>query len=215
MKVRIQPSPCGGTVKIPPSKSMAHRAVICAALAQGTSVIENIAYSEDVKTTLLGMEQLGATVERGEHSVTITGLASLQNCGDMVVDCNESGSTLRFFIPIFSLTGAPVSYTHLNGQPEQELETILYRALMVKKTVVEQDEKEANLRKILNFGHTIGHGIESVYGLGGLLHGECVALGMLPMIEDDALRARTKAVLEKLDVPTQVEYCLLYTSRCV
>ena len=93
-----------------------------------------------------------------------------------------------------------------NGQPEQELETILYRALMVKKTVVEQDEKEANLRKILNFGHTIGHGIESVYGLGGLLHGECVALGMLPMIEDDALRARTKAVLEKLDVPTQVEY---------
>lgn len=92
------------------------------------------------------------------------------------------------------------------ADPEQELETILYRALLVKKTVVEQDEKEANLRKILNFGHTIGHGIESVYGLGGLLHGECVGLGMLPMIEDEALRARTKVVLEKLGVPTQVTY---------
>ena len=91
-------------------------------------------------------------------------------------------------------------------KPEQELETILYRALMVKKTVVEQDEKEANLRKILNFGHTIGHGIESVDGLGGLLHGECVGLGMLPMIEDETLRTRTRSVLEKLGVPTQVTY---------
>lgn len=114
MKVRIQPGSCGGTVRIPPSKSMAHRAVICAALAQGTSVIENIAYSEDVKTTLLGMEQLGAKVERGERSVTITGVDSLCNRGDMVVDCNESGSTLRFFIPIFSLTGAQVTFLGKN-----------------------------------------------------------------------------------------------------
>ncbi len=109
---------------------MAHRAVICAALARGTSVIENIAYSEDVKTTLVGMEQLGAKVERGEHSVTITGIDSLCNRGDMVVDCNESGSTLRFFMPIFSLTGAQVTFLGKNRllkRPQSVYERIFHQ----------------------------------------------------------------------------------------
>lgn len=61
-----------------------------------------------------------------------------------------------------------------------QLDTVIERALLVKKYVVEQDEKESHLRKILNFGHTIGHGFESA-AKGKLLHGECVALGMLYM----------------------------------
>ena len=83
---------------------------------------------------------------------------------------------------------------------------IIHRANLVKKDVVEQDETEQGLRKILNFGHTIGHGIESVYGLGGLLHGECVGLGMLPMIEDDILRSRTADILSCMGIPTHVDY---------
>lgn len=73
-----------------------------------------------------------------------------------------------------------------HGNPETQVDEIIYRSLLVKKAVVEQDEKEQNLRKILNFGHTLGHGIESVYGLSELLHGECVAIGMIPMLEDEA-----------------------------
>ena len=86
------------------------------------------------------------------------------------------------------------------------LEEILLRSLRFKQRIVEQDEKESGPRKLLNFGHTIGHGIESVYGLGGLLHGECVALGMLPMCTSPALRARLEAVLRQNGLPTRAAF---------
>ncbi len=82
---------------------------------------------------------------------------------------------------------------------EQHIDEIILRSLLVKKSVVEQDEKESGLRKILNFGHTVGHGIEST---SGLYHGECVALGMLPFC-GDAIRPRVIEVLKK---------CVLYQS---
>ena len=69
---------------------------------------------------------------------------------------------------------------------------------------MQADEKEAGLRRVLNFGHTIGHGIESATGPDGLYHGECIALGMLPMC-DDALRPRVQAIMEKLGLPTACE----------
>lgn len=72
--------------------------------------------------------------------------------------------------------------------------------------MVEQDEKETGLRKTLNFGHTIGHGVESVYGLSGLLHGESVAVGMLPMIGNGELRERVRAVLKKIEVNPDMPY---------
>ena len=87
------------------------------------------------------------------------------------------------------------------GKPVPELERIISDALRIKKQVVEQDEKEQGLRRVLNFGHTLGHGIESLQIGNGLLHGECVALGMLPMCSP-AVRARLLPVLEKLGLPT-------------
>lgn len=92
-----------------------------------------------------------------------------------------------------------------NEDIEQNLDEIIIRALQVKKYVVEQDEKEAGLRKILNFGHTIGHGIESSVGLSELYHGECVALGMLPMCSE-ALRSRLLKVLNKCGLYRSFEY---------
>ncbi len=79
---------------------------------------------------------------------------------------------------------------------EDKLEEIIIRSLKIKQSVVEQDEKEIGLRKILNFGHTIGHGIESSEGMSAFYHGECVALGMLPMC-GEALRPRVSEVLKK------------------
>ena len=86
------------------------------------------------------------------------------------------------------------------------IDEIIYRSLCVKKRVVEQDEKETGLRKTLNFGHTIGHGVESVYGLSGLLHGESVAVGMLPMIGNSALRERVRKVFKKIEVNPDMPY---------
>ncbi len=88
------------------------------------------------------------------------------------------------------------------ADPRGHITEIIERALRIKKQVVEQDEKEQGLRQTLNFGHTLGHGIESLHRENGLLHGECVALGMLPMC-GDAVRGRLAAVLEKLGLPTR------------
>ena len=94
------------------------------------------------------------------------------------------------------------------GNVEDNIEEIIYRSLQVKKRVVEQDERETGMRACLNFGHTIGHGIEAVKGIrgrrtNGLYHGECVALGMLPMIEDKQLVKRTRAVMRTLGLPVR------------
>lgn len=82
-----------------------------------------------------------------------------------------------------------------------DIDEIIAASLRIKAEVVRQDEKETGLRRVLNFGHTIGHGIETAAGLDTLYHGECVALGMLPMCSE-ALRPRVKAVLQKLGLPT-------------
>ena len=86
------------------------------------------------------------------------------------------------------------------GNIKESMDEIILRSLKIKKSVVEQDEKEQGLRKILNFGHTIGHGVES---RSGLYHGECVAVGMIPMVSDE-LRPRLINVLEKMRLPTHV-----------
>ena len=97
-----------------------------------------------------------------------------------------------FFSTVFSQTSDPESVP--------ALERIIADALRTKEKVVEQDEKERSLRRVLNFGHTLGHGIESLHAENGLYHGECVALGMLPMCSD-SVRERLLPVLAKLGLP--------------
>lgn len=86
---------------------------------------------------------------------------------------------------------------------DADLPEIIRRSLCIKRDVVEQDPKENGLRRILNFGHTVGHAVES-FNKGKLLHGECVALGMPPMCSGEALERVTK-VLEKYGLPTEIE----------
>lgn len=84
----------------------------------------------------------------------------------------------------------------LEDEWKDNLDLIIEKALLVKKYVVEQDEKESHLRKILNFGHTIGHGFESA-AHGRYLHGECVALGMLYMSSEE-VQEQLSEIYEKL-----------------
>ena len=85
----------------------------------------------------------------------------------------------------------------------QNIDTVIERSVRIKKSVVEEDEKESGIRRILNFGHTLGHGIEAE-SFENLYHGECVALGMIPMCAPD-VRARLIAVLQSIGLPTQME----------
>ena len=86
-----------------------------------------------------------------------------------------------------------------------DIDLIIEKSLKIKRYVVEQDEKETGLRKILNFGHTLAHAIETQSGLKDIYHGEAVALGMLPMCSDEA-RARLLPVLKKLALPTDFDF---------
>lgn len=98
----ITPSKLSGEVKIPPSKSMAHRAIICASLSNQLCRIDNIDYSDDIIATIDAMRSLGATITKYEDYVEIIGPnRDIQNTkNNRIIDCNESGSTLRFLVPI-------------------------------------------------------------------------------------------------------------------
>ena len=111
MKVTIQPGMAVGTVAAPPSKSMAHRLLICAGLAEGTSRICGLDYNEDVLATIDCLRALGVacTLEGDTATVAGTGLRT-ESC-DPVLCCRESGSTLRFFIPLALLLGRNVFFT--------------------------------------------------------------------------------------------------------
>lgn len=102
MKVKIKSSVVSGKIKAPASKSMAHRLLICAGLCRGESVIDNVAYSQDILATLDCLEALGATVTKKESSVAVKGIEP-NSFFDGSFQCRESGSTLRFFIPIAML----------------------------------------------------------------------------------------------------------------
>ncbi|MBQ8550033.1 MAG: 3-dehydroquinate synthase [Clostridia bacterium] len=91
------------------------------------------------------------------------------------------------------------------NDPEELLDTIIERSLLIKKQVVEEDEKESGLRKILNFGHTVAHAIETENEMQNYYHGECVAMGMLYMCAP-AVRERLLPVLEKLSLPTLTDF---------
>ena len=113
MTITISPSSLRGTVKTPPSKSMGHRVLISAGLANGTSVIRGISDSEDMHATMDVLCALGAKCEKKNEIVTLGGIDP-RTVGDTVACCRESGSTLRFFIPICLLSGATVT---LSGSP--------------------------------------------------------------------------------------------------
>ena len=114
MRVTIHPSRAHGSVTAPPSKSVAHRALIAGAFSGGV-LIDNVAYSVDIDATLSCLAALGARVEKGSNgpdgNVAIGGLTLAGIPDGATLDCHESGSTLRFLIPIAMLSGKTVHFT--------------------------------------------------------------------------------------------------------
>ncbi|NCB33983.1 MAG: 3-dehydroquinate synthase [Erysipelotrichia bacterium] len=83
---------------------------------------------------------------------------------------------------------------------QDHMDEIIERCLNIKKAIVEHDERESGERRILNFGHTYGHAYESI-GHGRYLHGECVAMGMMTMMENGQVKERLQKVLQRLNLP--------------
>lgn len=131
MKVKIYPSSIHGTLAIPSSKSMAHRALICASLAQGTSVLSGITSSKDIEATISCMQALGAKIEMkdGNYIVQGTDLSDLKK--ETICNCHESGSTLRFLIPVASLTNQKITFKGQGRLMERPMD--IYKDLFDKQ----------------------------------------------------------------------------------
>ena len=111
MIATIQPSNLQGTVLAPPSKSMAHRLLICAGLAAGESVIHNVADSDDIRATIACLRALGAEITPNGTDMHVRGVDVRTRTGAVTLPCNESGSTLRFLLPLALLSGAAATLT--------------------------------------------------------------------------------------------------------
>lgn len=120
---KIEPNKLKGKINIPPSKSISHRGIISAALSIGESNIYNVIFSDDIMATCHAMENLGAEIERlGHNSLKIKGKFPIK-LKNKIIDCKESGSTLRFLIPISLLSGEKVIFTGRGKLVSRPLDT--------------------------------------------------------------------------------------------
>ena len=119
MDITITPSKLRGAVRVPPSKSAAHRLIIAAALAKGTSVLTDVYYSKDITATIGCMRALGAEINCEGSTVTVTGITAPPE--KAVLDCCESGSTLRFLIPAACALGVEATFIGQGRLPERPI----------------------------------------------------------------------------------------------
>ncbi len=119
MNIQITPGPLSGTVCAPPSKSIAHRALICAALAEGTSVISPVDSSKDMDATIGALRAMGAVISRLGKRISVTGISAPP--AQAQIDCIESGSTLRFLIPVAAALGISCRFTGSGRLPQRPL----------------------------------------------------------------------------------------------
>lgn len=178
MKVKVYPSKVSGTVSIPSSKSIAHRAIICAALSKGKSTISNITYSKDIEATISCMRSFGAKIKTYESSCTIEGTDLFSQSNPIECDCNESGSTLRFLIPLGALTQSEVTYLgkgRLLSRPMDVYEKIFNEQNLFFK----QNEEHIKIKGNLKPGNYTLNGNISSQFISGLMF-------VLPLLDSDS-----------------------------
>ncbi|MCI8336935.1 MAG: 3-phosphoshikimate 1-carboxyvinyltransferase [Peptococcaceae bacterium] len=179
MDITIFPGKSRGAVTVPPSKSMAHRAIICAALAQeGISRIENINYSQDILATIQCLKQLGAEITCEENSLIVKGGISYHGLNE-AVHCNESGSTLRFLIPLFALKEEKTVFTG-EGRLLQRPQTIYQDIFRKQGLLYAQNPENITIQGRLKPGVFEVPGNISSQFISGLLFA-------LPLLEGDSL----------------------------
>lgn len=133
MDIRITPSELNGAVSVPSSKSITHRMLICAGLADGISVIDGVSFSKDIYATISAMQSLGAEFTVNGNSVTVKGIGN-KKTEKAVIDCCESGSTLRFMIPVAAALGTTAEFRGQARLPQRPI-TPYIRELSANGTV--------------------------------------------------------------------------------
>ncbi len=177
MRVTIRKGCASGTAAAPPSKSMAHRMLICAGLSEGESVVDGIAPSQDVLATLDCLKALGAEYQYENAQVRIRGIRP-EASGTPVLPCRECGSTLRFLIPVALLQNAPVRFT---GS-----ETLMNRPLSVYEEICAQ--RGLSFEREQNGISVCGRLPAGVYTVPGNISSQFISglLFALPLLEKDS-----------------------------
>ncbi len=178
MKVTIEKSTAFGRISAPPSKSMAHRYLICGALSEG-SKISSVSYSKDIEATLNCLRALGADISTEDGTVTIGKIKKDNKLKSQILNCNESGSTLRFLIPLCLLFDKKIT---LNGS-----ERLMQRSLSVyeelclnQKIDFLQTENSVTVKGHLSSGRYSVRGDVSSQFISGLMFA-------LPLLENDSI----------------------------
>ncbi len=167
MTVKIKPSVLEGEVNAPPSKSMAHRLLICAGLSEGESVIDGVAYSEDILATLDCLSSMGCGIKKEETRVIIEGISPFLK-EEKTFPCRESGSTLRFFLPLAFLGSAEQTFTGYGRLMERPMK--IYEEIAREKGLFfEQNSSEIKVKGPLKGGKFSASGGVSSQFISGLL----------------------------------------------
>ncbi len=119
MDIKITPAFLGGSINVPPSKSISHRALIAAALADGESRVENLLSCADTDATIDALTALGAKIEYNGSTAMVTGISKPNSRAE--INCRESGSTLRFMIPVAAALGAESEFLGAGKLPERPI----------------------------------------------------------------------------------------------
>lgn len=177
MTVNIKPSKIQGKVTAPSSKSMGHRLLICAGLSEGKSEIKNILYSEDILATLDCLKAMGAEITQDGDSVTVVGTLPSRSVGGEF-KCRESGSTLRFFIPLAMLGAGESLFTGYGRLMERPMS--VYENIAEEKSIpYSKNDDGIRVGGTLTAGKFIVPGNISSQFISGLLFS-------LPLCQDDS-----------------------------
>ena len=178
MKVHLYPCHPGGTLAAPPSKSLSHRCLLAAGLGRGQSRVEGLDFSKDVQATCDCLRALGAKVKTGEGWALVEGIGFPQPPA-FPLDCGESGSTLRFFIPLAGLLDVPVRLVG-HGRLMQRPQAVYEQIFAERGLAFRQDGEGITLRGPLQAGEYALRGDVSSQFITGLLFA-------LPLLEGDSL----------------------------
>lgn len=203
MKIEIKPSTLCGEIIAPPSKSIAHRFLICGALSRGECRINGVSESEDMKATIGCLSSLGANVQREGDTVTI--FCGLDPKKEVTLDCIESGSTLRFMIPVALASGAE-KITFKGSERLIARGVEVYEEVFADKGVrIEKGKNEIVVSGTLESGNYVLRGdVSSQYVTGLMLSLATLnsdsTIEILPPVESRPYIDMTIAVLEKFGV---------------
>ena len=178
MTINIEKGVAKGRVSAPPSKSMAHRLLICAALSEGESIIHGMSDCEDVRATLDCLSSLGVPFEKTGDTVRLKGIDATKASASAPLHCRESGSTLRFFVPLCLLSGNNIMLTGAPGLLKRPMG--VYASLAKEKGFTfAEDGKSVMVKGPLTAGEYRVAGNVSSQFISGLLFA-------LPLVKGDS-----------------------------